>query len=73
MELKEKVFESEKFNEIKESINSFVSTSENSFNSDNGFTYSLAMKAYQNMQQQAPQGDNNGNGNNSGDDEVIVE
>ena len=53
VELKEKVFEPEKFNEFKESINNFVSTTENSFNSDNGFSYSLALKAYQNMQQQS--------------------
>ena len=30
-------------------------------------------RMYQNMQQQAPQGDNGGNDNNGGDDEVIVE
>lgn len=53
VELKEKVFDTEKFNEIKESINSFTSSSTSSFNSDNGFTYSMAMKAYQNMQQQS--------------------
>lgn len=61
--LKEKVFDEEKFNQIKESLNSFISkqnsNNEVTFKSDNGYSYDLAMKAYNTMQQQSFINDNN--------------
>lgn len=54
VQIKEKVFDVDKFNEIKESINQFISNDNTtSFNSDDGYTYNLAMNAYKNMQQQS--------------------
>lgn len=55
--LKEKVFDEEKFNQIKENLNSYLSKqdkhNEVTFKSDNGYSYDLAMQAYKNMQQQS--------------------
>ena len=56
VEIKEKVFDHDKFNEIKESLNSFISSSssrQTSFASDEGFSFDLAKRAYENMQQQS--------------------
>lgn len=56
IEIKERIFDQEKFNEVKDSINKFMSQSSNtsnSFNSDNGFSYNMAMNAYKKMQQQS--------------------
>ena len=56
IEIKEKVFDNDSFNEIKDSLNSFISSStprQTSFASDEGFSFDLAKKAYENMQQQS--------------------
>lgn len=56
VEIKERVFDNDKFNEIRDNLNSFISNSSSrstSFASDDGFSYSMAKRAYENMQQQS--------------------
>ena len=57
VQIKEKIFDEEKFNKIKESLNYFVTNnkpSENlTFKNDNASSYNMAMNAYKNMQQQS--------------------
>ncbi len=57
VQIKEKIFDEEKFNKIKESLNYFVTDNQNpenlTFKNDNASSYNMAMNAYKNIQQQS--------------------
>ena len=76
VQIKEKIFDEDKFNKIKESLNYFVTNnkpSENlTFKNDNSSSYNMAMNAYKNMQQQSFINDENDDYTEESEDKITL-